>query len=83
MEDHLLIVPKRHIKKLLESTDAERKAIINQMAEYEAKGYSGYARGYSFVKRSVEHQHTHLIKVSNKLPRVILFIKSPYYLWRR
>jgi hypothetical protein len=56
---------------------------MDQVAKYEAKGYSVYARGVGFVKRSVKHQHTHLIKVTNKKPKIALFLQSPYYLLKK
>lgn len=83
VEDHLLIVPKRHVETLSELTNAEKLAVMDRAAEYEAKGYSIYARGVGFVKRSVKHQHTHLIKVTNKKPRIAIFLQSPYYLLKK
>ena len=80
--DHLLVIPKRHVKSLSELTDAERLAIMNIIARYEAQGYNVYARGVNFVKKSVEHQHTHLIKVSNKKPRMSFFLQKPYLLFK-
>lgn len=78
--DHLLVVPKRHVTKLNELSDKEQLAIMKVIADYEAKGYSAYARGNGFVKRSTKHQHTHLIKASNKLARFALYIRRPYFL---
>lgn len=83
VEDHLLIVPKRHIEALSELSSTERLAIMDRAAEFESKGYSIYARGVGFVKRSVKHQHTHLIKVKNKKPKIALFLQSPYYLLKK
>lgn len=83
VEDHLLIVPKRHIETLGELSEKEKVAIMDKAAEYEAMGYSIYARGVGFIRRSVKHQHTHLIKVKNKSPKIAIFIRSPYYLFKR
>lgn len=83
VEDHLMVVPKRHTETISELTSAERLAIMEKVAEYESKGYSVYARGVGFIKKSVKHQHTHLIKVNNKKPKFAIFIESPYYLFRR
>ena len=83
VKDHLLIIPKRHVNKLSGLKPEERHSIIDKAAEYEAKGYSIYARGVGFSKRSVKHQHTHLIKVSNKKPRLAIFSQSPYFLFKR
>src|SRR5690348_8506745 len=81
--DHLMIIPKRHVEALEELTAAEKLAIMDQAAEYESKGYNIYARGKGFIRRSVKHQHTHLIRASNKQPRLALFLKSPYYLFKK
>lgn len=83
VEDHLLIIPKRHVETLGELSSPERLAVMDQAAGYEAKGYSIYARGVGFVKRSVEHQHTHLIKVTNKKPKIAIFLQSPYFLLKK
>jgi hypothetical protein len=56
---------------------------MDQVAEYEANGYNVYARGVGFAHRSVNHQHTHLIKVTNKKPRLAVFLQSPYYLFKK
>ena len=78
--DHLLVVPKRHVLSFAELDEKERLDIMNILAEYESQNYNIYARGEQFVKRSVAHQHTHLIKVSNKKPRMSLFLQKPYML---
>lgn len=83
VEDHLLIIPKRHVETLGELSRAERLAVMDQAAKYEANGYSIYARGVGFVKRSVKHQHTHLIKVTNRKPKIAIFLQSPYYLLKK
>jgi diadenosine tetraphosphate (Ap4A) HIT family hydrolase len=83
VEDHLLLIPKRHVETLGELSQNERLAVMDVAAEYEGKGYNIYARGVDFVKRSVKHQHTHLIKVSNKKPRLALFLQRPYLLFKK
>ena len=72
--DHLLVVPKRHVKSIKELTEPERLEIIDIIADYEGKNYSVYARGVGSVTRSVEHQHTHLIKLHHKRPKFALYI---------
>lgn len=80
--DHMLVIPKRHVKSLLELTEKERLEIMDIVANYEAQNYNVYARGVDFVKKSVGHQHTHLIKASNKKPRISLFLQKPYLLFK-
>lgn len=83
VSEHLLLIPKRHIEALGELTPKERSGLIDIIAEHESKGYNIYARGVGFIKRSVSHQHTHLIKVNNKKPRAALFIQKPYLLLKK
>ncbi len=78
--DHLLVVPKRHVKSIRELTEAERLEIIDIIADYEDQNYSAYARGVGSATRSVEHQHTHLIKLHPKGPRLTLYLHKPYFL---
>ena len=79
VEEHLMIIPRRHVETLEELSKDERLAVMDEAALYEAKGYNVYARGSGFIKRSVKHQHTHLIKVSNKRPKMALMITKPYF----
>lgn len=80
--EHLLLIPKAHIKSLAELQQSEYKELMTIFAQYESDGYSVYARGVGSPRRSVEHQHTHLIKIENKRPRAILFINKPYFLFK-
>lgn len=80
--DHLLVVPKRHAKSMKELSEVERLEIIDLIADYEEKDYSAYARGVGTVTRSVEHQHTHLIKLDHKRPKFSLYLHKPYFLIR-
>jgi diadenosine tetraphosphate (Ap4A) HIT family hydrolase len=82
VEDHLMVIPKRHAETVGEFTDRE---ILDQMkiaGKYEMNGYDIYARGVGNISRTVKHQHTHLIKGDNKSkwPRFLLFIDKPYTL---
>lgn len=81
--EHLLLVPKRHLKSLSEANKRERSAIIDKIAEYESQGFNIYARGVGFVRRSVEHQHTHLIKATDKSPRFTMMVAKPYFLFKK
>jgi diadenosine tetraphosphate (Ap4A) HIT family hydrolase len=80
VEHHLMVIPKRHLELLEDFTDQEQLELIKLIAEYEAKGYSIYARGRGSITRSVKHQHTHLIKLENKIPTINLFLRKPYIL---
>ena len=75
---HLLIVPKRHVRALSEMSDAERLDLLALCAEYEPLGYSIYARATDNPRRSVKHQHTHLIKIDPKVTRGGFYLKKPF-----
>jgi diadenosine tetraphosphate (Ap4A) HIT family hydrolase len=74
--DHLMIVPKERRVFTKEFTPEERREMFNLIAEYETKGYHFFGRGINAVSRSVKHQHTHLIKVSERPVQVLLHIRS-------
>lgn len=83
VEDHLLVIPLRHVGSLDELSETEKLAIIDQASAYEKQGYGVYARGVGVVTRSVTHQHTHLIKTSSMRPRITIFLRRPYLLFKR
>ncbi len=76
--DHLLVVPKRHVRSLNELNQKERADIMDILCDYEAQNYNVYARAVQSKQRSVEHQHTHLIKTHDKRARGSLSIQKPY-----
>lgn len=78
--DHLLLMPKRHVHTYYELTDAEKLDLMNIMGKYESEHYDVYARASYNKQRSVDHQHTHLIKTSPKHAKVSIAIKRPYLL---
>lgn len=78
--DHLLVVPKHHVHSLNDLRDEELLDAMKICAKYEAKGYNVYARSSGSVRRSVSHQHTHLIKIDHKPPRISFFLHKPYLL---
>ncbi len=78
--DHLLVVPKRHVGSLKQLTKKERTNVMDILCDYEARNYNVYARAVNSKQRSVEHQHTHLIKTHDKQARGTITIKKPYLL---
>lgn len=78
--EHLMIIPKAHRASLAEFTENEMIDFMRLAGEYEAKGYSVYARGVDSPTRSVAHQHTHLIKLTGKAPNVMLYTSRPHVL---
>lgn len=83
VEDHLMIIPQRHVETIDDFSPDEKIDMMDVIGEFERQGYSVYARGVGSISRSVKHQHTHLIKLRNKRPRVIFFLRRPYFLLRK
>lgn len=81
VDDHLMIIPKRHISSLHQLTSQERKAYMDIVARYDSEGYSVYTRTESNVSKSVTHLHTHLLKLGNKHATFTLYLSKPYILW--
>jgi len=80
--DHLLVIPKRHVRSLKELSPDERADIMNILADYEDQNYNVYARGKISNVRSVVHQHTHLIKTNQKEHRGTFFMRKPYIFFK-
>lgn len=78
--DHVMVIPKRHVESLQAFTNEEKLDQMNIMGDYESRGYNVYARGVGSISRSVAHQHTHLIKLADKKPRIIFYAQKPYLL---
>jgi diadenosine tetraphosphate (Ap4A) HIT family hydrolase len=79
--EHLLLVPKRHATAIEELTDEERTDFAQLVGRYEKAGYDIFARAPSSTSRTVTHQHTHLIRTTNKRARGVFFWSKPYILW--
>lgn len=76
--EHYMIIPRRHVETLADLTKDEQHSIMKIAGEYEKKGFNVYARGVGSISRSIKHQHTHLIKITNKRSKFYLFIQKPY-----
>lgn len=82
--DHLLLIPKRHIAKLSQLTGKEKAEVINLMGKYEQLGYNVYGRSEKSVSKSIpDHQHTHLIATTDKKARLGIYLRKPYWLFKR
>lgn len=80
--EHLLLLPKKHVASISELLPVEQQEMIKLISEYEAQGYSIYARGLNSPRRSVAHQHTHLIKIGGKQAKLSIFSRKPYLLFK-
>ena len=79
VEDHLLIVPKIHTDTLSDLSPEESKEFIKLISKYELKGYNVYARAPGSIRKTVAHQHTHLIKTKGKVKKLVFTIYRPFY----
>jgi len=80
VEHHFMVLPIRHAENIAEFTDQEKREMTDLLAKYELLGYNMYARGVGSISRSVKHQHTHLIKLTNALPHFSFYMRRPYLL---
>ncbi len=75
--EHLMVVPKRHIKSTSSFTKDEVQEHHKITASYEKDGYDLYSRGASSTMKSIAHQHTHIIKTNGKKIKALLYIEKP------
>lgn len=73
VDDHLMLIPKRHIHDLKEFNEQERADLMKAMIEYDEAGYCIWIRDQTAGGRSVAHQHTHFIKISQKHVKGMVF----------
>lgn len=81
--DHLMIVPKEHVGSLSGLGAETAQEFLNLVAVYEKEGYNVYARAPQSKMRTILHQHTHLIKITDKKRNFIFFIQRPHIRWIR
>lgn len=81
VEEHLMIIPKRHVDSLANLTDEEMAEYIKILTKYEKLCYSIYARSPGNTSKSIVYQHTHLIKIDDKSKKWIFYLKKPHVLW--
>lgn len=76
VEQHLMVIPRAHRTSLSEFTDEEVLEQARVTGRYEKLGYHVFARGMGTKTRSVAHQHTHLIKITTKLPKLFVVVDN-------
>lgn len=83
VRDHLMIVPRRHVKEITSFNKKERAEIISLIAAYQAKDYNVYMRAVTSPQLTVpDHQHTHLIRTHRKKSFFTLLVTKPYFLFK-
>ena len=81
VKEHLLIIPKKHTETVADFNGVELREYASLLAKYEAAGYSIYARSPQNKRKTVPHEHTHLLLLDYDLPiKRLLNIKSKF-LW--
>lgn len=76
--DHLMIVPLKHTDTIKDLNSEEAQEFVSLLGKYEHRGYNIYARAPKSNSKTVIHQHTHLIKISKKSYKFLLYLKRPY-----
>ena len=80
VEQHYMLIPKKHRESLAQFTDSERLDYLRLLAKYEQVGYNSYTRSVTGKTRSVAHYHTHLLYTPSGRVRAFLFWSKPYIL---
>ena len=83
VEKHLLLIPKRFTETISDFSPAEKEEYFEILSKYEARGFSIYARAAQNVRKTVKHQHTHLIILNyNRRVRWLFNIANKILWWR-
>lgn len=80
VDEHLMLVPKRHVVSLSELAGDERDDYFKALTDLEKDGYSVYARAPSDITKSIAHQHTHFIKLVPKRYKLVVYLRRPHFL---
>lgn len=81
VKDHLLIVPKIFTESVSTFSKEERAEYWQILADYESKGYAIYARAPQSKRKTVKHQHTHLILPDHDKRVKLLANWADKFLW--
>ncbi len=76
--DHLMIIPKQHTDTLSDLSAPESVEFIDLLSSWESKGYDFTARAPGSNRKTVIHQHTHLLKLDRKTKKFTLYSNRPY-----
>jgi diadenosine tetraphosphate (Ap4A) HIT family hydrolase len=75
--DHLLVTPKKHVDKLASLTKPKQNELIDILVRYEDMGYNVFFREPKNIIKTVNHHHTHLIKLGKRI-KSLQYTKEPY-----
>lgn len=77
--DHLMVVPLKHTDNLSNMSVKEKVEYVDILQKYESRGYNIYARAPVSIRKSIIHQHTHLIKPIGSVKHFILALTKPFF----
>lgn len=83
VEEHLLLVPKRHLIQLNDFSADEKAEYLTLVGQFEADGYSFYSRAPSDTARSVTHFHTHFLRMSPEAIGSMVYVNKPHIMLYR
>lgn len=83
VESHLLVIPKRFTKTISDFSNEERDEYFKILSDYESRGFSIYSRADQNPRKTVKHQHTHLIMLNHDKRIYLLFNIASKFLWWR
>lgn len=80
VSEHLLLIPKRHIDGLSALTKAEFADYNSELVKADREGYEVFTRPSGGETKTVDHLHTHLIKIGPEVITWLLYIRKPHIL---
>lgn len=83
VKKHYLVISKNFTETISSFSPAESKEYFEILAKYESKGFSIYSRAPQSLRKTVKHQHTHLIVLDHKKRVRWLFNIAGKILWWR
>lgn len=83
VEHQVMLIPKQHVDSIRRLPVEAASEFLEFVGQYEEKGYSIYARPPQSVTKTVQHQHTHLIKTTGKRKNLIVYSKKPFLLFTK
>ena len=81
--EHLMITPNAHTDTLAYMTNAQKVEFLDLLTKYETSGYNVYARAPGSIRKTIHHQHTHLIKPKGKPFKLLFYLERPYFRFLR
>lgn len=77
--EHLMLSPIRHVAKIAELNESEKQEYLDKLGEYESAGYTIYSRAPHDVTRSIDHLHTHLLKIGKQQAKGLIYLRKPHF----